>query len=60
MQPAAWAYRGAAHGAHGDTEIVLHFKQLDGGILAMALPLEDAERLQLDVAVQLYIARQPS
>ena len=60
MQPAAWTYRGAAHGAHGDTELVLHFEQSDGETLAMALPLADAERLQLDVAVQLYIARQPS
>ena len=58
MQPATWTYRGPAHSSPGDTEIVLYFAGPDGRPLTIALPLADAERLQVDVAAGLYLVRQ--
>jgi len=58
MTPATWKYLGSGYSSPGDTEIVLHFTGPDGRPLAIALPLGNAERLQVDVAAGIYVARQ--
>jgi hypothetical protein len=58
MKPAPWKYLGSGHCSPGDAEIVFHFERPDGGTVSVAIPLGNAERLQVDVAAELYVARQ--
>src|SRR5262249_23641661 len=57
MEPAIWKYQGAVHCSPGNAEIVLHFER-HGRTIVMALLLDEAERLQVDLAAQLHVAKQ--